>query len=63
MPNTVPAAAIGLPAARLAEIHDSLTLALEVTERLEGYTQSEREARSYMRSALRQTLRLMVVHQ
>lgn len=59
MPNPVPAAAPGLPSARLAEIHDMLSLALDVTERPAGYTQPEREARSYMRTALRQTRRLM----
>lgn len=59
MPNPVPAAAIGLPSARLAEIHDCLTLALDATEHQGGYTQTEREARSYMRTALRRTERLM----
>ncbi len=59
MPNPVPAAAIGLPSARLSEIHDCLTLALDATERHSGYSQPEREARSYMRTALRQTERLM----
>lgn len=59
MPNPVPAAAIGLPSARLAEIHDCLTLALDATERPSGYTQPEREARSYVRSALRRTEKLM----
>ena len=59
MPNLVPAAAPGLPFARLAEIHDMLSLALDASERRAGYTQPEREARSYMRSALRQTRRLM----
>lgn len=45
--------------ARLAEIHDCLILALDVSERRAGYTQPEREARSYVRSALRRTERLM----
>ncbi|MBK4215700.1 hypothetical protein JJJ17_07170 [Paracoccus caeni] len=45
--------------ARLADIHDSLTLALDATENRHGYTQTEREARSYIRSAIRQTQRLM----
>lgn len=44
---------------KLAEIHDCLTLALDATERPGGYTQPEREARSYMRTALRRTERLM----
>lgn len=48
-----------MPAASLHEIHDMLTLALDATERRSGYTQPEREARSYMRSALRRTEKLM----
>lgn len=59
MPNPVLAAAIGLPSARLAEIHDCLTLALDATERPHGYSQGEREVRSYVRSALRRTEQLM----
>lgn len=59
MPNPVPAAAIGLPSARLHEIHDCLALALDATESPDGYPQPLREARSYMRAALRQTERLM----
>lgn len=51
----------GLPAASLHEIHDMLTLALDASERPSGYSQPEREARSYMRRALRQTARLMGV--
>ncbi|MFV0409963.1 MAG: hypothetical protein ACK5LJ_09810 [Paracoccus sp. (in: a-proteobacteria)] len=42
-----------LPVARLHEIHDMLTLALDASESPVGYTQSEREARSYIRSAQR----------
>ncbi|SDL09296.1 hypothetical protein [Paracoccus chinensis] len=61
MPNPVPAAARGLPFARLLEIHDCLTLALDATERLDGYSQSEREARSYMRTAQRRVGRLLEV--
>lgn len=48
-----------LPAARLHEIHDCLTLALDASERPRGYSQAEREARSYMRCALRQTIKMM----
>lgn len=59
MSNPVPAAAPGLPAARLCEIHDCLVLALDATERPTAYSQSEREARSYMRTALRHTERLL----
>lgn len=49
----------GLPSARLFEIHDCLMLALDATERETGYTQPEREARSYVRAALRQVGKLM----
>ncbi len=59
MPNPVPAAAPGLPSARLFEIHDCLTLALDASERPTGYSQPEREARSYVRSALRHTAKLI----
>ncbi|AUH35508.1 hypothetical protein [Paracoccus tegillarcae] len=48
-----------LPVARLHEIHDMLTLALDATERPHGYSQSEREARGYVRSALRHTAKLI----
>lgn len=59
MPNPVPAAAPGLPAAILHEVHDCLVLALDATESTVGYTQPEREARSYIRSALRRVGRIM----
>lgn len=49
------------PVATLNEIHDCLALALDATERRNGYSQSEREARAYMRAALRQTCKLMEV--
>lgn len=49
----------GLPAARLHEIHDMLALALDATESPKGYPQPIREARSYMRAALRHTVKLM----
>lgn len=49
----------GLPAAFLCEIHDCLTLALDATERPTGYSQSEREARSYVRTAMRRVGKLM----
>ena len=49
----------GLPAATLHEIHDCLTLALDATERPFGYSQAEREARSYVRNALRRTVKLI----
>lgn len=59
MPNThVPAAAPGLPIAVLNEVHDMLTLALDATERHAGYSRTERECRSYVRSALRRVERL-----
>lgn len=50
---------IGLPDETLSEIHDCLTLALDASERKHGYRQDEREARSYVRSALRRTEKLM----
>lgn len=60
MPNThVLAATTGLPIATLNEIHDMLTLALDASERRTAYTQTEREARSYVRGALRRTEKLM----
>lgn len=49
----------GLPSARLAEIHDCLTLALDATERPSGYSQAERESRSYVRAALRHVGKMM----
>ncbi len=51
----------GLPITHLNEIHDCLTLALDATERPSGYSQSEREARSYVRAALRRVGKLMEV--
>lgn len=51
----------GLPSARLNEIHDCLTLALDASERSTGYSQPEREVRSYVRAALRQITKLMEV--
>ena len=51
----------GLPAARLHEIHDMLALALDATESATGYPQHMREARSYMRAAMRRTEKLMGV--
>lgn len=49
----------GLPGETLSEIHDMLSLALDATERRTGYSQGEREARSYVRSALRRMEKLM----
>lgn len=51
----------GMSGETLAEIHDCLTLALDASERAGGYSQNEREARSYVRSALRRTVQLMGV--
>jgi len=59
--NPAPGNAPGLPAARLHEIHDMLSLALDATERPSGYRAGEREARSYMRTALRRTVQLIEV--
>ena len=56
----VSAAATGLPIATLHEIHDCLVLALDASER-PRYSQPEREARSYLRNALRQTSKLIEV--
>jgi hypothetical protein len=52
----------GLPGETLFEIRDMLTLALDATEHPRGYSQGERESRSYVRSALRRTEKLMGVH-
>jgi len=49
----------GLPGETLSEIHDMLSLALDATESRAGYPQPLREARSYMRRALRQTGKLL----
>lgn len=49
----------GLPGEALNEIHDMLVLALDATARAQGYSQSEREARSCVRSALRRTQKLI----
>ncbi|WP_017998246.1 hypothetical protein [Paracoccus sp. N5] len=57
--NPISGTAPGLPAARLFEIHDCLTLALDATERPSGYSESEREARSYVRAALRRVGKLL----
>ncbi|SIS81154.1 hypothetical protein [Phaeovulum vinaykumarii] len=51
----------GLPGETLSEIHDCLALALDATERPSGYTRSEREARSYMRTALRRVCKLLEI--
>ena len=48
----------GLPGETLFELHDMLTLALDASER-PRYSQPEREARSYLRAALRLTTRLI----
>lgn len=48
-----------LPVARLNEIHDMLTLALDASFNRHGYSQAEREARSYTRAALRCTVKLI----
>ena len=49
----------GLSAARLHEIKDSLVLALDASERSNGYSVPEREAHGYVRTALRHTIKLM----
>jgi hypothetical protein len=51
----------GLPVETLHEIHDCLALALDATESRSGYSQRDREARSYVRIALRRTQKLLGV--
>ncbi|MEZ5724389.1 MAG: hypothetical protein R3E47_04770 [Paracoccaceae bacterium] len=48
-----------MPAAILDELHDCLTLALDATERPHRYSQTEREARSYVRAARHIAARLI----
>ena len=62
MPNPLSAAAPGLPSATLAEIHDFLTLALDATEKPFGYSDAEREARSYTRRARARITNLLDSH-
>jgi len=50
---------LGSPCETLSEIHDMLVLALDATESRTGYPQPMREARSYLRRALRQTGKLL----
>jgi len=49
----------GLPEETLHDIADCLKLAMDASTKVEGYTQSEREARSYTRAALRDVRRLL----
>ena len=55
----VSAAAKGLPSETLHDIHDCLVLALDATEGNHPKRWSMPEARSYLRSALRDTRRLL----
>lgn len=57
--NRVSAAARGLPAATLFDIHDCLVLALDATEGDQPRRWQMPEARGLIRSALRDTRRLM----
>lgn len=57
--NRVSATATGVPLARLLEVYDLLVLALDASETRCGYSQGQREARSYTRTALRHTRRLL----
>ncbi|OWJ78552.1 hypothetical protein CDV49_09020 [Haematobacter genomosp. 1] len=59
MPNLTSAAAPGSPSATLAEIHDLLTLALDAGEKEQGYSDTERETRSYTRRARARISRLL----
>ncbi len=52
-------AGIGLPAARLLDVHDMLTLALDATEGAAPQFWQVPQARGYMRNALRQVNRLL----
>lgn len=54
--------AVGLPIARLLELHDCLVLALDASASRVGYSQAQREFRSYTRAALRHTRRLLGDH-
>ena len=51
--NPASGADTGLPAPCLDEIHDLLSLALDASERPDGYSQGERETRRYLTAALR----------
>lgn len=57
--NPFPGNAPGLSSACLDDLHDCLVLALDATERRQGYSPAEREARSYLRTALRRTGQLI----
>ncbi|NDV53928.1 hypothetical protein [Salipiger sp. PrR003] len=57
--NRVLAADTGLPAETLLEIYDCLILALDATDGNQPKRWQMPEARSYLRSALRDTRRLL----
>lgn len=57
--NRVSATATGVPLARLLEVYDLLVLALDASEARTGYSQRQREARSYTRTALLHTRKLL----
>ncbi len=52
-------AGIGLPVARLMDVHDMLTLALDATEGTAPQFWQLPEARGYIRNAMRQVNRLL----
>jgi hypothetical protein len=52
-------AGIGLPVARLMDVHDMLTLALDATEGTSPQFWQLPEARGYIRNAMRQVNRLL----
>ena len=54
-----PGIAPGLPAARLFDVHDMLTLALDATEGDQPQHWQMPQARGYLRNALRQLGRVM----
>lgn len=53
------ATATGVPPVRLLEVYDLLVLALDASEARCGYSQGQREARSYTRTALLLTRKLL----
>ncbi len=55
----LPGNAPGLPVARLMDVHDMLTLALDATEGSAPQFWQMPQARGYLRNALRQVNRLL----
>ncbi len=57
--NPIQRAATGLPVARLMDVHDMLSLALDATEGSAPQFWQVPQARGYLRNALRQINRLL----